>query len=155
MDATAWATIALFIFLGVCYYYGVHTMIAKALDARGEQVRGELAEARRLREEAQSLRDDYARRREEAEVEAREMVEAARREAEAIRDEATRKTAEDVERRTAMAEQRIQRAESEAVREVKARAVDLALAATAQLVRDKGTGNDFDATLDQVRSRLN
>ena len=155
MDATAWATIALLIFLGVCYYFGVHTMIANALDARGNQVRDELAEARRLREEAKSLRDDYARRREEAEVEAREMVEAARREADAIRDEATRKTAEDVERRTAMAEQRIQRAESEAVREVKSRAVDIALAATASLVRDKGADTDFDATLDQVRSRLN
>ena len=155
MDATAWATIALIIFLGVCYYFGVHTMIAKALDARGDAVRDELAEARRLRQEAQDLRDDYARRRAEAEVEARDMVEAARREAEAIRDEASRKTAEDVERRTAMAEQRIARAESEAVREVKARAVDIALAATASLARDKGTGNDFDATLDQVRSRLN
>ena len=155
MDSTFWALIGLILFLGVCWYFGVHTMIANALDARGQAVRDELAEARRLRKEAQSLRDDYARRREEAEVEARDMVDAARREAEAIRDEASQKTAEDVERRTALAEQRIQRAESEAVREVKARAVDLALAATASLVREKGTGNDFDATLDQVRSRLN
>lgn len=155
MDATFWATVGLLIFLGGVWYLGIFGKIGEALDAKGQSVRDELAEARRLREEARSLRDDYARRREEAEVEAREMVEAARREAEAIREEAERKTADDVTRRTAMAEARIARAEADAVREVKARAVDLALAATTSIVRDKGAGDDFDATLDQVRGRLN
>ena len=155
MDATFWATVALFIFLGVCWYFGVFGTIGRALDAKGDEVRNELAEARRLREEAQSLRDDYQRRREEAEVEAREMVEAARREAQAIREEAEKKTADDVTRRTAMAESRIARAEADAVREVKSRAVDLAMAATSRLVAEKGAGDDFDATLEQVRGRLN
>lgn len=155
MDATFWATIALLILLGGVYYLGIFGRIGEALDAKGQSVRDELAEARRLREEARELRDDYARRREEAEIEAREMVEAARREAQAIREEAERKTADDVTRRTAMAESRIARAEADAVREVKARAVDLALAATTSIVRDKGAGDDFDATLDQVRTRLN
>lgn len=155
MDATFWATVGLFIFLGGAWYLGIFGKIGEALDAKGQSVRDELAEARRLREEARELRDDYARRREEAEIEAREMVEAARREAQAIREEAERKTADDVTRRTAMAESRIARAEADAVREVKARAVDLALAATTSIVRDKGAGDDFDATLDQVRGRLN
>ena len=155
MDATFWATIALFILLGGAWYLGIFGTIGRALDARGQAVRDELAEARRLREEARSLRDDYQRRREEAEIEAREMVEAARREAQAIREEAERKTADDVTRRTAMAEARIARAESEAVREVKARAVDLAMAATSRLVAERGAGDDFDGTLEQVRGRLN
>ena len=59
MDATFWAMIALFIFLGVVIYLKVPGMIAKALDERAAKIRNELDEAQRLREEAQQLLAEY------------------------------------------------------------------------------------------------
>ena len=81
---------------------------------------------------------------------------AARREAASLAAEAERKTADDVARRTALAEQRIARAEGEAVREVKAAAAEIAVAAASRLIREDGReGDDFDASLETVRTRLN
>ena len=156
MDATFWATVALVIFLGVALYFGVPGMISRSLDARADTIRNDLDEARRLREEAQTLLADYQKRREEAEVEAREIVEAARREADALALDAERKTNEDVARRTALAEQRIARAESEAIREVKSTAATIAVTAAGRILAEEGpAGDEFEASLDQVRSRLN
>jgi len=51
MDATFWAMIALFIFIGVVVYMKVPGMIAKALDERAAKIRNDLDDARRLRED--------------------------------------------------------------------------------------------------------
>ena len=156
MDATFWATVALVIFLGLVIYLGVPGMIGKALDERATKIRTELDEARKLKEEALALKADYERRRTEAEDEAKQIVEAARREAADLAKEAEQKTADDVARRTALAEARIARAEGEAVREVKAAATDIAVAAAARLIRKDGdAGDPFEASLEQVKTRLN
>ena len=92
MDATFWALIALFIFLGVVVYLKVPGMIAKALDERAAKIRDELDEARRLREEAQQLLAEFQKKRKEAEKEAADIVAAAKREADALLEEAHKKT---------------------------------------------------------------
>ena len=83
MDATFWAMIALFIFIGVVVYMKVPGMIAKALDERAAKIRNELDEAQRLREEAQQLLAEFQKKRKEAEKEAADMVAAAKRESDA------------------------------------------------------------------------
>ena len=86
MDATFWAMIALFIFIGVVIYMKVPGMIAKALDERAAKIRNDLDEARRLREEAQQLLVEFQKKRKEAEKEAADMVAAAKRESDLIID---------------------------------------------------------------------
>jgi F-type H+-transporting ATPase subunit b len=159
LDATFWALVGLVIFLGIVIYMKVPGMIAKALDERADKIRNELEEARKLREEAQALLAEYQKKRKEAEKEAAEIVEAAKREAEAITDEAKQKTDEYVARRTAMAEQKISQAESEAMDEVRNSAVDMALAAATQILGDKVTGKAatdlFKKSLAEVKTRMN
>ena len=123
MDATFWATVALVLFFVLIAYFKVPAMIGKALDARSDKIRGDLEEARRLREEAQQLLAEYQRKRKEAESEAETIVSAAKREADALKADAERKTEEYVTRRTAIAEQKIAQAEGQAIAEVKAAAV--------------------------------
>lgn len=159
MDATVWATISLFIFLGVVAYLGVPAMIGRSLDARAQRIRNDIEEARKLREEAQQLLAEYQRKRKEAEREAQDIVAAARREAEALTEEARQKTEDYVQRRTALAEQKIAQAERDAVNEVRSRAVDLAVAAAGRILADKVDGKAgselFEASLAEVRDRLN
>ncbi len=69
-------------------YIGVHKMIAKGLDGRIEGIEKELAEASRLRAEAQALFDSFAAKTAEAEAQAASIVAQAKTEAEVLAKEA-------------------------------------------------------------------
>ncbi|QND52154.1 F0F1 ATP synthase subunit B [Phyllobacterium sp. 628] len=159
MDATFWALVGLVIFLALLVYLKVPGTVGKSLDGRADRIRDELEEARRLREEAQSLLAEYQRKRKEAEKEAGEIVAAAQREAHAILEETKQKTEEYVARRNKLAEQKIAQAETEAVNEVRASAVDIAVAAASRLLKDKVdtkvSSDLFKSSLSEVKSRLN
>lgn len=158
-DASFWATVALFLFFALIFYMKVPGMLTKGLDDRSDKIRNDLEEARRLREEAQQVLAEYQRKRKEAEQEAEGIVSAAKREAEALTKDAERKTQEFISRRTALAEQKIAQAEGQALAEVKASAVDLAIEA-AQSVIGKNMagagGNDmFKKSLAELKARMN
>lgn len=159
MDATFWALVALVIFIAILAYMKVPGMANQALDKRAERIRNELEEARQLREEAQQVLAEYQRKRREAEQEAEEFIAAARREAKTIVAEAKSKTEEYVTRRTALAEQKIAQAERDAVNEVRARAVDVAVAAAGNILAEKVDGKMsstlFENSLKEVKSNLN
>ena len=159
MDATFWATVALVIFLGIMIYVKVPGMITKSLDDRADRIRDELEQARRLREEAQELLAEYQRKRKEAEKEADDIVTAAKHEAELLVGEAKQKTEEYVARRTALAEQKIAQAEREAVNEVRANAVDIAVAAARKLLADRVDAsvadNLFKSSVQDLKTKLN
>ena len=159
MDATFWATVALVIFLGIMIYVKVPGMITKSLDDRADRIRDELEQARKLREEAQELLAEYQRKRKEAEKEADDIVAAAKHEAELLVGEAKQKTEEYVARRTALAEQKIAQAEREAVNEVRANAVDIAVAAARKLLADRVDAsvadNLFKSSVQDLKTKLN
>jgi len=159
MDATFWAMIALFIFIGVVVYMKVPGMIAKALDERAAKIRNDLDEARRLREEAQQLLGEFQKKRKEAEKEAADMVAAAKRESDLIIEDAHKKTEEYVARRAALAEQKIGQAERDAVNEVRSIAVDVATEAARKLLAgkldEKTSAELFRDSLTAVQSKLN
>ncbi len=163
MDATSmasfWALVALVIFLGIVIYMKVPAMVGKALDQRADKIREDLAAAKSLREEAQALLAEYQKKRKEAEAEAGEIVAAAKREADILSAEAKQKTEEFVARRTALSEQKIKRAETEAVDAVRAAAVDVAMAAAEKLivanVDDKAQAALFAKAIGDVKGRLN
>ena len=163
MNATAWATFWVFlgfaVFIGILLYMKIPAKLTAALDARSAKIRSELDEARRLREEAEQLLAEYQRRRGEAEAEAQAIVEQARHEAAAFTEEAQARIAELVARRTKAVEQRIAQAETQAVAEVRSRAIDVATAAAARILADKAAGRTGDELVERsiqaVRSNLN
>lgn len=163
MDATSWATFwafaGLVIFLGIAVYMKAPAMLTSALDTRADQIRNELEQAKKLREEAQQLLAEYQRKRKEAETEAASILSTAEKEAVHLREEAKVKAEDFVARRTAMAEQKIKLAEVEAINEVRASAVDLAIAAAERLITDKVdtkvSADLFKASVSEVKSQLN
>lgn len=159
IDATFWAMIALFIFLGVVVYLKVPGMLVKNLDDRANNIRSELDEARKLREEAQTILAEYQRKRKEAESEAEVIIAAAHHEAEVLSADARKKTKEFVERRTTMAENKIAQAEAQALTDVKSAAVEIAVLAAQTIVAGKVTGATADkiikSSIVEVKSNLN
>jgi F-type H+-transporting ATPase subunit b len=159
LDATFFAFVGLVLFLALVVYLKVPGMMARSLDDRADQIRNELAEAKRLREEAQHLLVEYQRKRKEAEAEAAHIVAAAEREAEMLTAEAKKKTEEFVTNRTALSEQKIKQAEVEAMKAVRSAAVDLAIAAAetvlAKQADAKVQSELFGNAVGQVKTRLN
>ena len=51
-DAEFFVLLGFLVFVGVLIYFGVPRMVLKALDARGEAIAAELAQAAKLRQEA-------------------------------------------------------------------------------------------------------
>jgi F-type H+-transporting ATPase subunit b len=145
--AEFWVFVAFVVFALILVYYKVPKLIAKALDDRAEAIRKELDEARRLREEARDLLADYKGRHRNVGREAEAIVEQARREAEAFAHETRARLKETLERRTRLAEDKIARAEAQAVEEVRAFASDLAIAATQKVLRKKMRDGSLGAQL--------
>lgn len=157
--ATLWAFIGLVLFLGVVVYFKVPGMIAKSLDNRADEITGQLADAKRLREEAQHLLAEYQRKRKEAEEEAEAIVASAKREAATLAAEAKQKTEEYVTRRNALAEAKIKQAEEDAIGAVRSAAVDLAVSAAEAVIASKADSKAqaalFKSAVDEVKTRLN
>lgn len=154
-----WVLVAFVLFCGLLWRAGVPGQIGKALDGRAEAIRTELDEARRLREEAQNLLAEYQKKQREAEGEARVIIENARREAEALAAETRKSLVEQVERRTRAAEEKIARAEAQAVSDVRTRAIEDALAASARILAAKSSAGAgaalIDATIADIKTKLN
>jgi F-type H+-transporting ATPase subunit b len=156
---TVWVGVAFVIFFAILIYFGVPKTIVAALDARGEKVAQELAEARRLRLEAEKLLSEYEAKRKAAETEAASIVAAANDEAKRLAAEAEAKLNDFVARRTKSAEEKIALAESQAEAEVRAAAAEAATKAAELIIRSQvgGKAGDtlFAAGLNEVKAKLN
>lgn len=141
--------LAFLLFLGVLAYFRVPAMVAGMLDRRSGGIRDELAQARALRDEAQTLMASFDRKRQEMAAQGQRIVADARAESEraavAAREEATRTVA----RRLASAEDQLASAEAKAIRDVRDRAVTLAIAAAQEVLARQMTPADADRLIDQ------
>jgi len=157
--AEFWVAIAFVAFVLVLLYYRVPALIAKSLDDRAEAIRKELDEARRLREEAQNLLAHYQKKHRNVGQEADSILELARGEAEAFAQETRANLKDMLERRTRQAEDKIARAEAQAVDEVRAAAIELAVAAAEKILREKASGAGgvslIDQSIRELKGRLN
>jgi F-type H+-transporting ATPase subunit b len=154
-----WVGVAFIGFVLVLLWKQVPKLIAKSLDARAEAIRKELEEARSLKQEALELLADYERRRKEAGKEAEAIIAQARSEAQALAAETEASLKESLERRTRLAEEKIARAQAQAASEVRAAAVDAAIAAAEKIIGSKVSGSLADGLVEQsireLKSKLN
>lgn len=153
--AEFWVGAAFFIFIGILTYVGVPKKLLAGIDARGERIAAQLAEAERLRNEAAALLKSYEAKRQAAEKEAADIVAAAKEEAQRLEADAKAKLDEFVKRRTAQAEMKIQQAEAQATADVRAAAVDLATKAAASILAAGKADDAFEAGLAEVKAQLN
>ncbi len=131
-----YVALCVILFFVVLVWKGAHKAIFASLDDRANKISEELEEARRLREEAQTLLASFQRKQKEAEEQAEDIVKQARHDAELMAAKTRKELGERLERRAAMAEAKIATAEAQALADVRARAADIAIAASESLLRD-------------------
>jgi F-type H+-transporting ATPase subunit b len=146
------------VFVGVLIYFGAHRIVLKALDARGEAIAAELAQAAKLRQEATALLASFEKKSAEAEANAAAIIAEARAQAEQLGVEAAERLKEFIARRTKQAEAKIALAEAQAAAEVRSAAAEHAARAAELVLADemKGSaGADFVAReIGGIKSRL-
>jgi F-type H+-transporting ATPase subunit b len=140
LDAELIVAVGFVIFVCLMVDLGMHGKINSALDARAARISAELAEAARLRAEAEVVLASFEQRRAEAQAEAAAIVAQARTEAERIAGEARVGMTEFLQSRTKQAEEKISMAETQAVTEVRAAAAEAATKAAEIVLRDEAQG---------------
>jgi F-type H+-transporting ATPase subunit b len=154
-----WVAVSFFLFVGAVLYLGVHKKIAAALDARAAAIAKELDEAKRLRQEAEKVLADYRAKQGDVAKETQAIITLAGREAEILTAETRRSMKDSFERRMKLAEDKIARAETEALREVRDAATDAAIAAARTVIAEKLTPDAADKLvsqgIDALKGQLN
>ena len=142
--------LAFILFLVILAYFKVPTMIAGMLDKRAEDIRSELDEARRLREEAQEVLASYERKLREVEGQANQIVEHAKTEAREAADQAKGQIESSIERRLQAAQDRIASAEATAIREVRDRAAEIAVSAAGEVIAGRMSDAERARMIDEA-----
>ena len=157
-DPTFWVLIAFLVFFGIVFYLKVPSKLTKSLDDRAAKIKQELDEAEKLHREAQHLFAEYQRKQRNALKEADDIVAAAKQEAERLVTAAKADLAQGLERRRVQAEAKIAQAEQLAVREVRDRAADIAIAAATAVLKQSTTGAAASAQTERavadIRAKL-
>lgn len=157
-DTNFWLWVALVALIVLVWWKGGRGIVA-GLDAKIQKVRQAIDEAESLKAEAERTLAEYKRKQRDALAEAERIVAHARNEAKEIREQQLVELKDTLARREQLAMDRIAQAEVNALRAVQAGAVDAAIAATANLIRDKLDEGRSDALIDssieEVGRRLN
>lgn len=140
--------IGFLIFLAVLGYYKVPSLILGKLDERAVKIKADLDEAKALREEAQALLASFERKQKEVAQQAEDIVAMAKLDAEKAAAAAKEDIQRSVARRVQTATEQIAAAEKAAVRQIKDRAVNVAVAAAADVIRDRIRPEDAAALVE-------
>jgi F-type H+-transporting ATPase subunit b len=149
LEAEFWVAIAFVLFCAILVYAKVHTYLLDSIDQRRNQIKAELDEAQRLKQEAEQLLAEYRRKQDDAEREAQELIAGAQAEVERLATEAKAKMEEFVSRRTKMAETKIAQAEAQALADVRAAAAEAAVAAAEKILTRAAKGKVAEDLLNQ------
>ena len=153
-DPTFWVATAFAAFIGVLVYLKVPGLIAGALDERADKIKADIEKAEKLREEAQKLLADYQKKQRDAQKEADKIVTAAKEEAERMAKQGEQRLKDSLARREKQATDRLAQAEAAALDQIKAHTVEVAMAATRQVLADSIKGKKADQLIDDAIGAL-
>ncbi len=134
-QAEFWVAAAFVLFF-VLFGRKLWSLLTGRLDDRSTRIRAELDEAVRLREEAQNLLATYQRRQREAGEEAEQILAHAREQAARVTEEAETRIVGQLARLEQLAREKIAQVEARALKDLRARMVDITVAAAAKVISD-------------------
>ena len=156
-DAEFWVLLAVVIF-AAAVWKPMRRAVVGGLDERAARIGAELDEAKKLRDDAEQLLAQYQQKQREAAAEAEAMIAHAREEAVRIAAQSARDLEDALTRRQRLAEERIAQAETKALDEIRAVAVDAAIGAARAVIveeMDEARGGALlDAAIAALPQRL-
>ncbi|MEE4213405.1 MAG: F0F1 ATP synthase subunit B [Parvularcula sp.] len=158
-DTNLWVLLGFIAIIVIILSQGVGKKLSGFVAGRATLIQQQLDEARSLREDAQRILADYQKRQREAETEAEDIISQAKADAKAMVAETRRKIDDQTARRTEAAQDRIARAEAQAVAAVRAQTADLAVDAAREIIKARTDGaaqrSLLDRSIKDIRGKLN
>jgi F-type H+-transporting ATPase subunit b len=146
--------IAFLLFIGILIKFKVPGLLVGMLDKRADGIAKELETARQLRDEAKALLASYERKSREVKDQIERIILTASDDAKVAAEAAKADLARSIERRMQQATDQIAAAEQSAVREVRERAVTVAIAAASDVLAKQITAESAVALIDQSISEI-
>ena len=158
IDATFWLAISFFIFAGILIYIKVPQKINKSLTEKINEIKKELDESEKLKEEAKNLFTKYENKIDKSKKETKDIINAAKEESEKAIIEKTKKFHQIIDERKKSVEQRILQLKENELNDVKNISIKISIEAVENLFKssiDKNKlENFYTKSLEQAKIAL-
>ena len=156
INATFWVAISFFIFFGGLIYLKVPQKINSSLNNQINEIKKQLEEAEKLKNEAKNLLSDYENKIDKSKNETKKIINLANNDAEKTILEKSKKFHLIMEERKKNAELKIIQMKESALREIKNTSVQISMQAVASVIKNSIDKNKLDKiyskSLDQAKS---
>ena len=158
IDATFWVAISFFIFFGVLIYLKVPQKINITMANQINEIKKELDNAEKLKEEAKNLLSDYENNIDKSIKESKEIIDIAKKENEKAIIEKTKKFHQIIEERKKNNEQKIFQMKENALKDIKNISVKISMETVENLIKNSIDKNKlekiYDNSLKQAKTAL-
>ena len=158
IDATFWVAISFFIFFGVLIYLKIPQKINITMANQINEIKKELDNAEKLKEEAKNLLSDYENNIDKSIKESKEIIDIAKKENEKIIIEKTKKFHQIIEERKKNNEQKIFQMKENALKDIKNISVKISMETVENLIKNSIDKNKlekiYDNSLKQAKTAL-
>ena len=136
IDATFWVAVAFFIFFGVLIYFKIPQKINTSLVEKINEIKKELEEAERLKNEAKNLLNNYEKKINKSKKESKEIIDTAKKESEKNIIEKTKKFHQMADQKKENTEQKIHQMKESALKDIKNASVIISVKAVEKLIKE-------------------
>tara|TARA_B100000029_G_scaffold135912_1_gene130485 strand:+ start:8655 stop:9152 length:498 start_codon:yes stop_codon:yes gene_type:complete len=136
LDANFWVAVSFFIFLGGLIYLKVPKKINDSLGEKINEIKKEINDAEKLRDEAKSVLIEYEKKIDKSKKETIEIINTAKKESENIFLEKTNKFHLQIEERKKNTELKIDRMKSSALSDIKNASIKIGIEAVENLMKN-------------------
>ena len=136
IDATFWIAISFFIFLGILVYLKVPQKINNSLINKINEIKKELYDSEKLKEEAKNLFANYENKINKSKKETEKIIDLAKKEAERTIIERTKKFHQIIEERKKSTKQKIAQLKENAIKDIKNASVQISIEAVENLIKN-------------------
>ena len=144
INATFWVAISFFIFCGCLFYLKVPQKINNFLTGKINEIKKELKEAEKLKEEAKNLLSDYENKIDKSPKETKKIIDAAKNESEKTIIEKIKKFHQINEVRKKSTKQKIIQMKENAIKDIKNISVKISIEAVENLIKNSIDKNKLE-----------
>ena len=158
IDATFWVAISFFIFIAVLVYLKVPNKVNLSLVGKINEIKKELNEAEKLKQEAKIILSDYEKKIDKSTLESKKIIDIAKTESEKNIIESTKKFHLVIEERKKNVDQKIVQMKENALKDIKNISVKISIEAVKNLIKNSIDKNKlenlYNKSLEQAKIAL-